>query len=80
MKNALVIIGVILVILGIFAFFYTVTLTDESLGGLYEDEETEEPYRVFSYPLIIVGIVLIILGLVYPGRENEMSSSQVILP
>ncbi|MFA4960890.1 MAG: hypothetical protein WC548_04480 [Candidatus Pacearchaeota archaeon] len=69
MKNGLVIIGAILIVLGIFAYAYTVTVTDEGLGGLYEDEDIETPYRTYSYPLIIVGIVLVIVGVVYSDKK-----------
>jgi uncharacterized membrane protein len=73
MKNALVIIGVVLIALGIFAYVYTITVEDEALGGIIETEDTETPYRPFSYPLIIVGIVLIIIGVLYPDGRRTYS-------
>lgn len=70
MNTSLIVIGVIVVILGLFALNYSVVVEDEYLGGLVQNQSIEKPYAYIGIPLIIGGIVLLIVGAVVgQGRK-----------
>ena len=66
MNNVLIILGVVLIIVGIFAYAYTTVAADGILG-----EQTKTPYRNLSYYLIAGGIILTIIGLLVPSSKDE---------
>ena len=62
MNKSLIIIGIIVLALGIFANVYSVTTTQSHLWGLYSTSNTSIPYSTYSIPLLIGGLILIIVG------------------
>ena len=75
MNNILVIIGVVIAIIGLFALNYSVIVEDEYLGGLVKDRDVERPYMRMGTPLIIVGIALVIVGIVIRPDNKFIRSS-----
>jgi undecaprenyl pyrophosphate phosphatase UppP len=69
MNNALIILGAILIVIGIFAYTYTTTTT-QNIAGVPENQ-TQNPYRYWSYYIIIIGVILLIIGLALPSRMEE---------
>jgi drug/metabolite transporter (DMT)-like permease len=66
-------IGVISVILGIFAAFYQVTISQRFIYGY----DSLTPYSQFALPLAIIGIALIAVGLISNKgymRDNQEST------
>ena len=64
MNKTLLIIGIVVLVLGIFANIYSVTTTQSHLFGLYSTSSSSNPYLTYSVPFLIGGIVLIIVGAV----------------
>ena len=71
MNQALVIIGVVAVVLGLFASIYTVVTTEEHAWGLFTSTETSAPYARFSLPVLIGGIVLIVVGIFVGNNKSN---------
>ena len=71
MNQILIIMGVIMLVFSIFAFTYVVVTTDEYLGGLVTEEETETPFRGYTLPLIIGGIILVLVGAFMPNKKEK---------
>lgn len=70
MNKALIIIGVVVLVLGIFANVYSETTTNEYLWGLYSTSSTSIPYSSYSTMLLIGGIILILAGaLIKEGKR-----------
>lgn len=66
MNKTLLIIGVVLIALGIFAGAYSTS--QSHLWGAYTT--TSNPYSSYSIPLIIGGVILIIVGAVIKKSEK----------
>ena len=64
MNKTLLVIGIIILALGIFANVFSVTTPQSHLFGLYSTSSSSNPYSIYSVPLLIGGIVLIIVGAV----------------
>ena len=71
MNKVLLIIGIIALVLGIFAQVYSVTTTHSQVFGLFTTTETTNPFDYLSVPLIAGGIILIIVGLFVRGDSNK---------
>ena len=69
MNNVLIILGVVLLVIGIFAYTYTTTVT-QNIAGVSEDI-TQHPYRYWSYYVIVIGIIILIVGLALPSKSDE---------
>ena len=70
MNKSLIIIGVVVLVLGIFANVYSETTTQEHLWGLYSTSDTSTPYSPYSTMLLIGGIILILIGvLIKEGKR-----------
>ncbi len=80
MRTSVLIIGIVFIVLGVFAFYYYTTETDEDLGGLIENEERVYPFRPYAYPLVIGGIVLVILSFLIPSKKEMRESSYTVTP
>jgi formate hydrogenlyase subunit 3/multisubunit Na+/H+ antiporter MnhD subunit len=71
MNLILIIMGVVMLVFSIFAFTYIIVTTDEYLGGIVTEEETETPFRGYTVPLIIGGIILILVGAFMPTKTEK---------
>ena len=69
MNNILVIFSVILIVIGIFAYAYTTSTTD-----ILGNETMANPYRYWSYYVIIIGVILLVIGLALPSTREEYIS------
>lgn len=74
-KTVLLILGIILVALSGFAYFFTVTDRESFLGGIYSETETDRPYSNLALPLFLAGILVIIVAAVLPGFSGYSKSS-----
>lgn len=73
MNKTLLIIGIVILALGIFANIYSSTTTQSHLFGLYSTSSTSNPYSTYSVPLFIGGIILIIVGaIVKESKKKEV--------
>ena len=70
MNKTLMIIGIIVLILGIFSNVYSITNTESQLFGLYSTSSTSNPYASYSIPLLIGGVILLIVGVVMKGSKK----------
>jgi len=70
MNKTLLIIGIIVLALGIFANIYSATTTQSHLFGLYSTSSNSNPYSSYSVPLLIGGIILIIVGAVMKEEKK----------
>lgn len=66
MNLGLFFIGVVLLLLGLFAAGYTIENDRSYFGGLVIQEGASRPYVYYGWPLIIAGIVVMIAGLAAP--------------
>jgi len=66
MNNVLTLFSVILIVIGIFAYAYTTSTTD-----IFGNELVENPYRYWSYYVIIIGVILLIIGLALPSVKEK---------
>jgi len=64
MNKIIVIIGVVLIVAGLFSQFYTFTETDTKnvLGYRETDTDTKKPYQAFALPVLLLGVVLVGIG------------------
>lgn len=70
MNTGLLLIGIIVILLGIGAMIYEETQTTSELWGLTSKTTTSNPYQEYSFPLIIGGVVLVVVG-AFVGRGSE---------
>lgn len=70
MNRWVLVAGIIVLLLGVGSYAYSVTTTDEAFGGLVEDTDVERPYRNFAFPLLAVGIGMVIVGVMVPERKG----------
>ena len=78
MNSALLILGVLLIIVGIFAYAYTTTTT-QNIGGVPENQSSN-PYRYWSYYILILGVILLIVGLILPSKKSEYPAAPMSMP
>ena len=71
MNQTLIIIGIVVVVIGLFAGIYTITTTEEHVWGLFTSTETSSPYANLSLPVLIGGIILIIVGAFVGNQKNK---------
>ena len=71
MNKTLIIIGIVILVIGIFTSVYSETTTQSQLFGLYNTSNTLNPYSSYSVPVLIAGIVLIIVGAVIKNTKNK---------
>lgn len=64
MHNGLVALGVILLLIGLFASFY------------YESNDARAHLGII---LIIVGVFLVVVGVLYPHREEEVHTQEELI-
>ena len=64
-KNVILAIGALVTVIGLIAFFYpeNVTILDVVVSTRY-------PYREFSLPLGILGIIVLVIGLALPVKAK----------
>jgi hypothetical protein len=62
MNKTILIIGIIVLIVGVAANIFTSTTTQSHMFGMFSTSSTTAPYAVYSFPLIVGGIILIIVG------------------
>ena len=72
MNKSVTLIGVIMFVLGLIAQVYLVTTTHTGLFG-FTSTDTSTPFQQFSFPLLIGGLVLIIIGLFLPKNASLQS-------
>jgi uncharacterized membrane protein len=63
-------VGTVLILLGIGAGIYQATTTESHLFGLYSTSSSSTPYRVFTIPLLIIGTLLVIAGILIWRRKR----------
>jgi uncharacterized membrane protein YidH (DUF202 family) len=68
-KKGLIIFGIILLAIGLFASFYHVT-RHILIGDHPDGEETIYPLRNVGIVLMIAGIIFLVLGFLYSQRET----------
>lgn len=68
-KMGLIIFGMILLAIGLFASFYQVT-RNVVVGDVLDGEETITPLRNVGIVLIIAGIIFLALGFLYLSRKT----------
>ena len=61
-KNVIVSIGIILIIFGMFAFFF-----EE-----WEFVELYHPYREYGFPLGVIGLLVLLFGIVIPVQSPKL--------
>lgn len=64
MNKTLLIIGIVILALGIFANIYSETTTQSHLFGLYSTSSVSNPFSDYSFALLIGGVILIIVSAV----------------
>jgi hypothetical protein len=71
MNTIIVVLGVVLMILGGFAYLYVEVEEERYFGGLFERENIERPFERAALPLLIGGIILIVVGAVLPDSGTR---------
>ena len=69
-KIGLLIFGIILLAIGLFASFYQVT-RNLAVGDVLDGKETITPLRNVGIVLIIAGIIFLALGFLYLSRKTQ---------
>lgn len=64
-QRILIGVGLLMLVCAAVTYGYTVTEQDEYLGGLITDTDVSTPYRQFTWPLIIGGFILILIGALF---------------
>jgi len=64
-------VGIILILLGIGAGFYQSTTSESHLFGLFSTSSTSTRYRAFMVPLIVVGAVFAVAGVVIGLQKRK---------
>ena len=70
MKGVILVLGVLLLLAGFGALFYTQTTTQSQLFGAFTTSTTQKPFEQLGYPLIIGGVVLLIVGAALPSSRR----------
>lgn len=71
MNKVILIIGLAFILLSAGAYLYQVSETDSYLGGAIEDTDIVHPYRDYSFPMFIGGVVLIVIALTLNQNKNQ---------
>jgi hypothetical protein len=75
MRFSVVAVGIVFTILSLFAYTYIVNSAGGSYLGIVEAENTEAPYRDFSFTLFLIGIAVVIIGLALgPAKEEKIET------
>ncbi|MFA6022552.1 MAG: hypothetical protein WC781_00525 [Candidatus Pacearchaeota archaeon] len=62
MNKPIFYIGLVILIIGIFAGVFSITTTQSQFFGLFSTSTTTNPYAVYSIPSMITGIALMVVG------------------
>ncbi|MFW5846700.1 MAG: hypothetical protein ACOCUU_00935 [Nanoarchaeota archaeon] len=63
MNKTISIIGIVILILAATSYIYYETERQEYFGGFVEDTDISHPYREYTFPLFVGGLVLLIVGI-----------------
>lgn len=75
MNKPIAIIGIVFLLISVFAYFYSVTEKESYLGGLITDTDTEFPFRNYSFVLFIGGLILLIVGIFLNKKGGNKNGS-----
>lgn len=59
--------GVVLLLIGVLAYGYTVIDTHTYFFGAYSDTNSKHPYESYGMPFVVLGFVFMFIGLIVPG-------------
>jgi hypothetical protein len=75
MNWIVIVLGVTLLLAGVFLTFYTVIET-ESLFGVILITDMESPYQSYGLILLFFGILSLFMGLIWPGESASYNASR----
>jgi uncharacterized membrane protein len=68
MNQIVIVLGVALLLFGVFLTLYTVVETESVFGGTIITE-TKNPYQSYGLALIFFGILSLFMGLILPSKS-----------
>jgi len=68
MNQIVIVLGIALILFGVFLTFYTVVET-ESVFGVTIITDVESPYQIYGLALLFFGILSLFMGLILPSRS-----------
>ena len=80
MNVGIFVLGLVVLLGGLFAGTYTITSTGNSFLSLDNTSNTFQPFDMFSLPLLIARIVLILVGALIPGVTTTIEKESTELP
>ena len=73
MNGIVIILGVALLLVGVFLTFYTVIET-QSVFGVTIITDTESPYQIYGLAMLFFGIISLFMGLILPGKSGSFDA------
>lgn len=69
MNGIIIVLGVALLLVGVFLTFYTVIET-QSVFGVTIITDTESPYQIYGLVILFFGIISVFMGLILPSKSE----------
>ena len=73
MNGKVIVLGIALLLAGVFLTLYTVIET-ESVFGVTIITDTESPYQIYGLVLLFFGIISLFMGLILPGKSESFDA------
>jgi hypothetical protein len=73
MNQIVIVLGVALLLFGVFLTLYTVVET-ESVFGVTITTETKSPYQSYGLALLLFGILSLFMGLILPSKSASYAA------
>jgi hypothetical protein len=71
MNGIVIVLGVALLLVGVFLTFYTVIET-QSVFGVTIITDTESPYQIYGLAMLFFGTISLFMGLILPGKSESL--------
>jgi hypothetical protein len=76
-NQAVIMIGILFIVLGVLASAYTVIIEKDRLIGT--DIDTSKPYQGYSVPMIVAGVILVLVGAVIPEESTPTHTHERVI-
>ena len=78
MRVPIIVLGLIFLLVGLALFAYN-PFAENYLGNVFDFQNTDRPYQQYSYPLLVGGIVILILGFILKNKKKKFVSNNLKL-
>jgi len=80
MNSGIFIVGLVILIAGIFAAGYAETVTGSYFFGAVTNTSSTHPYGAFGIPLVVLGILVMLAGALMPEVVTTKETTAIEVP